>query len=151
MITFRRLRWVGHVARTEESRSAYILTGKPTTKRTLRMSRHRWEDNIRVDIKGLVSMRRIGLILLRIGIIEEPLWMRHWTSEFPKPWNLLVKRIYDVYEWFCWSRRTEIKKFTVRFPIQIVFFSYNINIWEINSGLILSEGKIPTYYSYLDG
>ena len=34
VIKSRRLRWAGHVARVEESRSAFkILTGKPTGKR----------------------------------------------------------------------------------------------------------------------
>ena len=34
VIKSRRLRWAGHVARMEESRSAFkILTGKPTGKR----------------------------------------------------------------------------------------------------------------------
>ena len=34
VIKSRRLRWVGHVARMEESRSAFkVLTGKPTGKR----------------------------------------------------------------------------------------------------------------------
>ena len=34
MIKSRRLRWAGHVAKMEESRSAFkILTGKPTGKR----------------------------------------------------------------------------------------------------------------------
>ena len=32
-------------------------------------------------------MRVIGLIWLRIGIIREPLWMRHWTSGFHKSWS----------------------------------------------------------------
>ena len=37
MIKSRRLKWAGHVARMEESRSAFkILTGKPTGKRPLR-------------------------------------------------------------------------------------------------------------------
>ena len=36
VIKSRRLRWAGHVARMEESRSAFkILTGKPTEKRLL--------------------------------------------------------------------------------------------------------------------
>ena len=36
MIKFRRLRWAGHVARIEESRSAFkILTGTPTGNRPL--------------------------------------------------------------------------------------------------------------------
>ena len=43
------LRWAWHVARMEEGRSAFkILTGKPTGKRPLGRSRHRWEDNIKM-------------------------------------------------------------------------------------------------------
>ena len=71
VIKSRRLRWAGHVGRMEEGRSSFkILTGKPTGKRPLGRPRHRWEDNIRM---GLESMRGIGLIRLRIGIIGEPL------------------------------------------------------------------------------
>ena len=58
----------------EESRSAFkMLTGKPTGKRPLGRPRRRWEDNIRKTMKREVSMRAIGLIRLRIGIIGEPL------------------------------------------------------------------------------
>ena len=58
----------------EEGRSAFkILTGKPKGKRLLRRPRCRWEDNIRMDLKEIVSIRGIGLIQLRIGIIGEPL------------------------------------------------------------------------------
>ena len=36
----------------EEGRSAFkILTGTPTGKRPLGRPKHRWEDNIRVDLK----------------------------------------------------------------------------------------------------
>ena len=50
VITLRRLRWAGHVARMEEGRSAFkILTGKPTGKRPLGRPRRRWEDDIRMD------------------------------------------------------------------------------------------------------
>ena len=49
MIKSRRLRWAGHVARMEEGRSAFkILTGKPTGR-----PRRRWEDNIRIELKGI--------------------------------------------------------------------------------------------------
>ena len=76
VIKSRRLRWTGHVARMEEDRRAFkILTAKLTGKRPLRRPRRRWEDNIRMDLEEIikVSMRVIGLIRLRIGIIGEPL------------------------------------------------------------------------------
>ena len=38
----------------EEGRNAFkILTGKPTGKRSLGRPRHRWEDNIRMDLEGI--------------------------------------------------------------------------------------------------
>ena len=47
----RRLRWAGHVARMEEGRSVLkLLTGKPTGKRPLGMTRRRWENNIRMNL-----------------------------------------------------------------------------------------------------
>ena len=52
VIKSRRLRLVGHVARIEEGRSAFkILTGKSTGKRPLGRPRHKWEDNIRMDLE----------------------------------------------------------------------------------------------------
>jgi hypothetical protein len=43
------MRWVGHVARTGESRNAYrILVERPEGKRPVGRSRRRWENNIRV-------------------------------------------------------------------------------------------------------
>ena len=54
MIKSRSLRWAGHVARMEESRSAFkILTGIPTGKRPLGWPRPRWEDNIRMDLQEI--------------------------------------------------------------------------------------------------
>ena len=54
VIKSRRLRWTGHVARTEEGRSAFkILTGKPTGKRPLGRPRRRWEDNIILFLKEI--------------------------------------------------------------------------------------------------
>ena len=48
------LRWVGHVDRMEEGRSAFkILTVAPTGKRPLRRPRRRWEENIRMDLKEI--------------------------------------------------------------------------------------------------
>ena len=48
------VRWAGHIARMEESRSAFkMLTGKPTGKRPLGRPRRRWEDNIRMDLEEI--------------------------------------------------------------------------------------------------
>ena len=45
-------RWAGHVARMEEGRGSFkILTGKPTGERPLGRPRHRWEDNIRMNLE----------------------------------------------------------------------------------------------------
>ena len=74
VIKSRRLRWAGHVARMEECRSAFkIVISKPTGNRPLGRPRRRWEDNIRMDLEEIVTMRGIGLIRLKIGIIGESL------------------------------------------------------------------------------
>ena len=50
----RRLRWAGHVARMEQSRNAYrVLVGKYEGKRPLGRPRHRWEDNIKMDLRDV--------------------------------------------------------------------------------------------------
>jgi len=48
------MRWAGHVARMGDIRIAHsILIGKPKGRRPLGRSRRRWEDNIRMDLKGI--------------------------------------------------------------------------------------------------
>jgi hypothetical protein len=55
VIRSRRLRWAGHVARMGERRSAYrALVGKPEGRRPLGRHRRRWEDNIKMDLRGVV-------------------------------------------------------------------------------------------------
>jgi hypothetical protein len=52
VIKSRRLRWAGHVARMGERRGAYrALVGKPEGRRPLGRPRHRWEDNIKMDLR----------------------------------------------------------------------------------------------------
>jgi hypothetical protein len=52
VIKSRRMRWVGHVARTGEGRGVYsVLVGRPEGKRPLGRPRHRWEDNIKIDLR----------------------------------------------------------------------------------------------------
>ena len=48
------MRWVGHLARIQEGRSAFIiLTGKPTGNRPLGRPRRRWEDNIGMNLEEI--------------------------------------------------------------------------------------------------
>ena len=52
MITSRRMRWAGHVARMEEGWGVHkVLVGKPDGKRPLGRPRRRWEDNIKMDLE----------------------------------------------------------------------------------------------------
>jgi hypothetical protein len=52
LIKSRRMRWAGHVARMGKGRGAYgVLVGRPEGKRPLRRPRHRWEDNIKLDLR----------------------------------------------------------------------------------------------------
>jgi len=47
----KRMRWAEHMTRVAEMRNAHeILVGKPGRKRPLAKFRHRWEDNIRMDL-----------------------------------------------------------------------------------------------------
>ena len=46
--------YTGHETRMEEGRSAFkILTGKPTGRKPLGRPRHRWEENIRMDLEEI--------------------------------------------------------------------------------------------------
>jgi hypothetical protein len=54
VIKARRIRWVGHVAHMGEVKGAYnILDGRPEGRRPLGRPRHRWEDNIRMDLREI--------------------------------------------------------------------------------------------------
>jgi hypothetical protein len=48
VIKSRRMRWAGHVARMEE-----VLVGRPEGKRPLGRYRHKWEDNINMDLREI--------------------------------------------------------------------------------------------------
>jgi hypothetical protein len=53
-IKARRMRWTGYVALMGEVRGAYsILVGRPEGRRPLRKPRHRWEDNIKRDLREI--------------------------------------------------------------------------------------------------
>ena len=60
------------VARMKDGRSAFkILIGTPAGKRHLGRPRHRWECNIRMDLKE-IDINTRNWIQLRIGIIGRP-------------------------------------------------------------------------------
>jgi hypothetical protein len=66
VIKARRTRWAGHVARMGEARGAdNILVGRPEGRRPLGSPRHRWEDNIKMDLREIGFGD--GFIGLRIG------------------------------------------------------------------------------------
>jgi hypothetical protein len=55
VIKSRRLRWAGHVAHMGKRRGAYrALVGKPEGRRPFGRPRHRWEDNIKMDLREVV-------------------------------------------------------------------------------------------------
>jgi hypothetical protein len=52
VIKSRRIKWAVHIARVGERRGTYtVLAEKPGGKRQLERCRHRWEDNIKMDIQ----------------------------------------------------------------------------------------------------
>ena len=66
VIKSRRIRWAGHVARLGERRGVYrVLLWKPEGKRTLGRPKHRWENNIKIDLQEVGAWN--GSNWLRIG------------------------------------------------------------------------------------
>jgi len=54
VIKSRRIRWAGHVEHMGERRDVYrVMVGKPEGKRPLGRPRHRWEDNIKMDLQAV--------------------------------------------------------------------------------------------------
>ena len=48
------MRWAGHVALMGERRGVYrVLVGKPEGKRLHGRQRHKWEENIKIDLQEL--------------------------------------------------------------------------------------------------
>jgi hypothetical protein len=46
------MRWAGYVERMGEGRGVHrVLVGKPEGKRPFERPRHRWEDNIKMDLQ----------------------------------------------------------------------------------------------------
>jgi hypothetical protein len=64
VIKLRRMRWAGQVACMGDSKGVYwVLVGKPEGKKPLGRPRHRWKDNINMDLQevGCGGMEWIDL------------------------------------------------------------------------------------------
>jgi len=64
VIKSKRMRWAGHIALMGEGKGVYrILVGEPEVKRPLGRPRHRWVDNIKMNLQevGCGYMDWIGL------------------------------------------------------------------------------------------
>jgi hypothetical protein len=54
MMKLRRMRWAGYLAQMGARRNPYrILVGKPEGRRPLGRPRHRWVDNIKMDLRDI--------------------------------------------------------------------------------------------------
>ena len=70
------MKWTVHVARMGNTKGAYrVLVEKPEGKKQLGRRRHRWEDNIKMDLK-LVGRAWTGLTWLRTGTSDRLLRMQ---------------------------------------------------------------------------
>jgi len=113
VIKSRRMRWAGHVARMGEERVVYrVLVGKPEGKRPLGRPRHRWVDNIRMDLQevGCGYMDWIGLVMWRVWVRRGGCigswwgnWREidHWGDLGVDAWIILgwISRRWDVGIW----------------------------------------------------
>jgi len=72
VIKWRRIRWVGHVARMGR-REAYtgFWWGKPEGKRPLGRPRHRWEDNFKMDLQ---EVGRGGMVWIELAQENDRWW-----------------------------------------------------------------------------
>jgi hypothetical protein len=82
VIKSRRMKWAGHVARMGEGRGVYRdLVGRPEGKRPLGRPKHRWEDNIKMDL------REIGIDGANwIQLAEDRVQWRNFVNAVMKLW-----------------------------------------------------------------
>jgi hypothetical protein len=76
----RRMRWAGHVARMEGRGIYWVIVGRSEVKRPLGRSRHRWEDNVKTDL------REIG--------IEGAKWIQ--LAQDRVQWRAFVNRVISL-------------------------------------------------------
>jgi hypothetical protein len=70
-----------------ERRGVYrVLVGKPEGKRPLGRPRHRWEDNIKMDLQEVGCEAKTGLVWLRTGTGGNVNVLMNFT--FHKMWGI---------------------------------------------------------------
>jgi hypothetical protein len=70
----RRMRWPVHVARMRTKTNAYrILVGKPEGNRALGRPRHRWIDNIEIDLRDILIGNRTSILL----VVQPVVWPQY--------------------------------------------------------------------------
>jgi hypothetical protein len=92
VIKSRKMRWTGNVARVGEGRGVYrVLVAKPQGKKPVGRTRHRWEDNIKMDLQEvgcggmdwieLAQVRdRWGALVNAVMVIQVPLNARNYLT-----------------------------------------------------------------------
>ena len=60
LVKSRRMRWTGHVVHMGGRGGYGVLLGKPEEKRPLGRPRHRWEDNIKMDLQEVEGVVGTG-------------------------------------------------------------------------------------------
>jgi hypothetical protein len=117
-----RMRWAGHVARMGECWGVYmVLVGWPEGKRPLVRPRHRWEDNIKMDLKEIgidwanwirLAQDRIQwqtfvttMMILRVPLRNQVIfWQGEWPLAFQRTsctmeWVRVIVRIRVTMNW----------------------------------------------------
>jgi len=68
VVKSRRMRWAGHVVHIGEMKNLYrFLLGKPEGRRPLGRPRHRWLDNIRMDLPNVGIRTGLGWPRIETG------------------------------------------------------------------------------------
>jgi hypothetical protein len=70
VIKSRRIRWAGHVACMGDGRHVYrVLVGRPKSKRPVGRPMHRWEDNIKIDLR-VIRINGVNWIQLALDRVQ---------------------------------------------------------------------------------
>jgi hypothetical protein len=80
-IKSRRMKWAGHVARMGAMKSAYRVYIVKSEGKSTRRHRHRWEDNIKMELRDIV-----------FGEVD---WIH--LAQYRDRWRSLVNTVIDIW------------------------------------------------------